>query len=298
MTEEQIEAYLNQLRAMGYTEDVVEVYRQQLAQTLGMTEAMTEFNQNMNQFNEFFGGLLDDDDEEDDEFYEQQETDLTLAEQWGVACGANLAYRNGQPLNILASGLDKQSTRHLFSSWWDVDSREELLKTLNWLEAEGHRNDFEFILQLYSLYDMAEAKKYIRQNVSGDMDEETEIERLRHMRDAKEQFTQDGLFTADSSAPNMMIWDFGRMINLCRYGIDAGYLQPEEAMERINQAAEKIQKSYNSWAELGIGYIFGRFLWNGGKDYAEWRDEMQVLLTHPESPWTQLPWDTYLGVRH
>lgn len=34
----------------------------------------------------------------------------------------------------------------------------------------------------------------------------------------------------------MLIWDYGRMINLCRYGFDCGYLTEEETVD----AARKI----------------------------------------------------------
>ncbi len=50
------------------------------------------------------------------------------------------------------------------------------------------------------------------------------------MRDALELFQEQKLIAPDFQ-PEMLIWDYARVINLSRGGVDAGYISKEEALE-------------------------------------------------------------------
>ncbi|MDR2176588.1 MAG: DUF1266 domain-containing protein, partial [Treponema sp.] len=63
---------------------------------------------------------------------------------------------------------------------------------------------------------------------------------------------------------NILAWDLGRNIALCRWGYDVGFLSEEEAWEKIMYYAKLIQPLYKSWEEYGYDYYMGRVFWASG----------------------------------
>lgn len=296
-----INAYLQQLKNMGLSDEMIEMYRQQMTQSMNIAGAwaqqLGQFTENMQLFNQAFtGDSGTGGNHAPGDIRLDPAASLPPARQWAIACGADLAYINGQWLNCLATGLDKKTCRHLLSEWWDIDSAEELENTLRWLKEEGHRYQFDIIWQALNTVSVKESKEFLRAYVvKNSMDEEVVLERMRNMRDAIELFREDGLLEG-IEAPDMMIWDFARIINLCRAGADAGYLAETAAWQYIMDAARSIQPVYRSWKQLSVSYQLARCVWGGGdeEDYARMKAGMNVLLQRPESPWAQLPWDTRL----
>ena len=61
---------------------------------------------------------------------------------------------------------------------------------------------------------------------------------------------------------SLLGWDYGRYICLCRWGYLVGWLNEQEAWEKIMPAAELLQKSFSSWEDLGRNYLIGRLFWS------------------------------------
>lgn len=59
-------------------------------------------------------------------------------------------------------------------------------------------------------------------------------------------------------------WDYDRYISLCGWGYIAGYLSEEEAWQRIMPAARLLQKTFESWIDLGKNHVVGREFWSWG----------------------------------
>lgn len=294
--EQQLDAYLKQLKAMGLTDEMIEAYKQQFAASM---KAATQWNQNVAQFAQNmqqFNGLFSDGDGDDDDETEGSEitlsdkTTLTPDEQRAIACGADLCMLNNQYLNDLPTGLGKKNCRQLLSQWWDIDGREEMIDTIARLQKTGHRQQFKIIAQAYTILDAKEGKRYLREDLAGVMDEEIAVERLRNLRDGLEQFVTDGLLSSEKKVPDMMIWDFARIINIARAGFDSGYLEREEALAAITDAATKIRAAYGSWKEMSVAYQFARYVWTGDDTYTQMKANMEVLLSDPESPWVTIMW--------
>ena len=114
-----IEQYLQQLRAMGLTEEAVEMYRKQMEQSIQMA-------------NNWAGQFLQEQGNEDPELPSEillnKDSQLDKEQQWAVACGADVAFTNGQYLNDLTTGLGKQVCRQLLSDWWDMTARKSWKK--------------------------------------------------------------------------------------------------------------------------------------------------------------------------
>lgn len=292
-----IEQYIQSLKAMGLSDEAIEMYKKQMEQSIAATNQwasqLNQFGQNMQQFNAMFSG-----DEGATNNYGQPKeillnpnSTLSTEQQWAVACGADLAMLNGQYLNDLTTGFSKQDCRDLLSEWWDIDSKEELTDNLNWLFEEGHRIQYDIIWQAMNTISIKESKAFLREYVAkNQIEEEAALERLRNMRDALELFREQHLIQPDTQ-PEMLIWDYARIINLSRGGFDAGYLSKEEALHYIMRCTDSIKKMYNSWKQLSVSYQFARCVWNGLDEdvIMEMSSNRELLLTDPESPWVKLP---------
>lgn len=288
-----IEQYLQQLKAMGMNDEAIEMYRKQMEQSIQMSNQwasqLNQFSQNMQQFNSMFTG--DTGTPQNEKKLINPASTLTPEQQWAIACGADLAFLNGQYLNDLSTGFTKQDCRDLLSQWWDIDSKEEVLETIEWLFAEGHRIQYDIIWQAMNAISIKESKAYLREYiVSSQIEEEAAMQRLRNMRDALEIFREHQLIGNDTQ-PQMLIWDFARIINVTRGSFDAGYLTREEALEIIMRCVEPIRNMYTSWKQLSVSYQFARCVWNGIEDgdLEDMMANMNMLLTDAESPWVKMP---------
>lgn len=297
MNSNMIEQYLQSLKAMGLTDEAIAMYRQQMEQQINLTNQWaSQMGQSGMDLQQQFANMFNagqEGDEDEGEVQLNPDSKLTQAEQWAVACGADLAQLNGQYLNDLTTGFSKQECRDMLSQWWDIDSKEELLEMLEWLFTEGHRIQYDTIWQAMNTVSIKESKAFLRENVANnEEEEELLLQRLRNMRDALELFQENKLIAADTQ-PEMLIWDYARIINLSRGGFDAGYITREEALSTIMRTVDPIKKMYNSWKQLSVSYQFARCVWNGiqPEEFQDMMEGMEVLLTDPQSPWVTLKWD-------
>lgn len=174
-----------------------------------------------------------------------------------------------------------QKCKDLLLRDWGIKNREDLLKTLDSLDKEGHSLRYKEIIKILDenrlLYEEEIAKKYHYEDFI--------IKRLffvRKMRDVIGDRT-------------LRAWDYGRMIYLCRDGYAIGFLSEQEAWERIERTAAKIEKLYYSWEDYGANYIIGRMFWATANDdeidRGNWASvAMSKLMYTKNSAWN-LPWD-------
>ena len=280
INKEMIEAQLQQLRNMGMTEDLIGTYRQQIEASMQAAEQMGV------DIGQAYDTTMD------SSITMSETTDLTPEQQWGIACGADLALLNDHPLNTLETDVSKSMIRQQLSDWWGVDGKDELQDMFNYLAEGGHRFRFAHVDKALRMSGTAEAKKYLKDNLNEDFD--TAMDWFRNMREAYEQFAEDGLLPENASLPNLIAWDYVRVINLCRNGFDAKYISKKEALEQIMITARKLQKEYSSWKELSVCYQFGRYVWGGDDQYEMLKEGMEELLSDENSPWINLDWNMKL----
>jgi len=92
-------------------------------------------------------------------------------------------------------------------------------------------------------------------------------------------------------------WNYPQAINLARLGYGAGYLQEDEAWNVITPAAERLQKTFSSWQELGAYYVSAwiKWHWSGQGDLRQTEYAYRMLLSDQDSPWRKYPWNLDLG---
>ncbi|NLR56800.1 DUF1266 domain-containing protein [Chitinophaga polysaccharea] len=297
MDQQYMDKYWEQLRNMGFSEDMINLYKQQVEQSMNQADSwnaqMSVFTENIKQFNQMFGG----DDADVCDMDDQPQvirlhtgSRLMPEQQWAIACGADIAFVNQQYLNDITTGMSKADCREQLSEWWDIDSTAELVDMLNWLRESGHRIEYDIIWQAINMVSMKESKAFLREYIaSNELEEAVVMERLRNTRDALELFKERKLIDK-SLQPDMLIWDFARIINLSRAGYDAGYLTCEAALDYMMQCVPLIKRSYTSWRHLSLSYQFARCVWNGVEmgSFETLHANMEYLLMAPESPWKRL----------
>jgi uncharacterized protein DUF1266 len=209
---------------------------------------------------------------------------------WALATTALLAYYNRDRVDQLSpnvrSAANVTETRRILREWWRVDSRSDLLQSLEFLERGGHRLEFQKLGE--SLTAMTDGEYQAALSA-----ERSQPYRVRLMKLTREHFRIH-------RGHSLVAWDYGRYIMLCRWGYMVGFLTENEAWQRIMPAARTIQGSFRSWAEFGEDYLVGREFWSHeemDKNGQIYRDIETWLLKEPRSPWNQWPWGMELGSR-
>jgi len=292
--QQQIDAYLKQLKAAGVPDAAIAAAKAQFEASM---KAAAQYMPSMSAMPnmESLGGMISAADinlsgeAEADEIKLSPKTTLTPDEQRAVACGADVSLLNGQYLNDLATGISKERCVEMLSSAWGIDNRKDMLATIDRLQKTGHRAQFALLAQA-APKDTPRAIHAALQKTGDDTDEDTIAERLANARAAQKQFTADALIKKGAKAPDMMVWDFARIINIARAGFDAGYLKRDEALAAITAAAAKIRETYKSWKEMSVAYQYARYIWGGDDTYELMKLNMESLLSDKKSPWVTIKW--------
>jgi Protein of unknown function (DUF1266) len=209
-----------------------------------------------------------------------------------LAFGAILDSQNGEPHSRLVPLVgpteeEKSRDKVLLASWWDIHSRDELLGTLDKLQSgeDGQRRDY---------WDIR------RRLLEGKMENYLRI----ISEAAAEKNNPAGVFIVvthlvplrGATLP-ITAWDFGRYINLCRWGVFCGWLTEQEAWDRIVPAARLLQASYASWDDFASDYLLGRNFWNPemGSDNETVRYTVKLLSLPPNGLWSTIRWDESLS---
>jgi hypothetical protein len=209
----------------------------------------------------------------------------TDAQRWAIACSAVLCEINHRS-HLLLGEVPKTPAnatmmrQELRDGLWEINSREDVLDRLDWIDHAGQRNDFEeFSGRVQKLSDAEFAAE-----VATAVDQRRSPYRLRYARQHYTEAGRDGLLG----------FDYIRYISLCRWAYAADYFTANESWARIMPVARLLQKTYTSWDALSQNYVLGRNFWltQGQEAFKETVDR---LLHDQSSPWIQSPWDTDLG---
>lgn len=213
---------------------------------------------------------------------------LEAQKGWALAASAILTQRNGQRHDLLGGSertvASVREWKRIMSEWWGINSRADLLAALKWLEEGGQRQDFE---QLGALVESLSP---------------TQLEELRaraqESQEATHKLQMVEKYYRALGKKSLLGWDYGRYISLCRWGYLVGYLTEGEAWARILPAAQTLQRTFDSWKDLGENYLIGREFWSPHetkKNGPLYHEAYQKLLNDPASPWHRYAWDLDLG---
>lgn len=231
---------------------------------------------------------------ESDEPGFKEESDITEESILkGIASGCNLAFLNSEYLNTLSTFKAFPEILEMLEADWGVESRGDLLETLEWLENEGHKKYFNIIWE--NLKEVPNAEWSIQLeglplNLLA-QDEDDSINDYAENLIIGYQILKDLDCFKSIASPDILSWDLGRAINLVRWGYDVEFLTKDEAITLIQKYSEKLRNVYNSWESLSEGYLLGFIMWSGDEEELDaLYDDHQVLLNHEKSPWVMYNW--------
>ena len=198
--------------------------------------------------------------------------------RWALAAAAILATYNHEPIDTLSSGGGVLGTRRLLQNSWDISSHDQLLQTLDWIDQGGHRQLFSALGARTASLSSEELSKVV-----GHLNPE----------DANSVMIAHRYYPRYASQ-SISAWDYARYINVCRWGVAAGYISEEEAWPRVMHAAQILQQAFTSWKEFGENYLVGREFWSLHQTKIDGQAMRAIylgLLNNPGSPWNRIPWN-------
>lgn len=168
---------------------------------------------------------------------------LSEREQYICAFASNLAYLNNQDLDSLDPGYFS-SARSVLKNSWGITNKQELLEKIEDLESYGHAGAYKAILAIENLHPNLSVIEIAQKECLSPL----EIVRLFFVRDMKDKIGEQGLEA----------WDKGRSLMLFRWALSAGYIDEEEAFEKMEPIVAKLIMNYSSWEDFISHYIAGR----------------------------------------
>lgn len=202
-------------------------------------------------------------------------------EAWALAASAIAATANREGTRTLAADTPARA-REILAVGWKVRTRDDLFNALNELEEGQEREMFSKMGERTSAMSEAEFEKVARR---------LNPLQANGLRVAREYYPR-------YQGQSLLGWDYARYINVCRWGVAAGYMTPDEAWPRIMNAARTLQRTFGSWQEFGQNYMVGRKFVppiDGGLPPESLQAAYSWLISNPASPWQRIPWNLPLN---
>ena len=104
-------------------------------------------------------------------------------------------------------------------------------------------------------------------------------------------------FYPSLGAKSLLAFDLGRFVMLCRAAYEANFMTENQVWNTIYPQAIVLQRTFSSWQEVGDNYILGTAFVSADeydKDQTRLEGALNRLMTSPQSPWVQIPWNLNL----
>ncbi|WP_432149769.1 DUF1266 domain-containing protein [Streptomyces sp. bgisy029] len=227
---------------------------------------------------------------------------------YGLACGAHLAIAAAVPWNEVGTVCrEYERERAQLRDSWGITDHAGWRRQLDiLLDARNSPPEPDFVLrtreqlaaglgELPSADLWRETAAGHAQDLGADAGTVKGIEDLvRRIMRYEARFRADGLLEPDGRVRTTVAYDYGRAVNLARWGLSARYCAPAEAEQAIVYAGALSKSAHRSWEDFSASYALGRVLRFDGESYGPFYEQNVIahrLLTESEgSPWRHIPW--------
>jgi hypothetical protein len=154
------------------------------------------------------------------------------------------------------------------SDYWNVNSRADLEKTLDWLLIEGHQQQY------------AQFRKALDENGGKDADiAKIDLAKYNLSKDNVQALQFIKAHYTEFSKAGIKAWDLARYINNICVAYQAGYFTRGEAIAWLQKAPQVAQQYYSDWNAYFNDFLLGRESWGGGEtDHAQFKSEVKGML--------------------
>lgn len=221
------------------------------------------------------------------EGFDPANTDLSKFQLWCVELAGVLASLNrGKHFCLEIDEINPKNInaykKYVLKESWDIENKDHLLETLEWLSQDGGDNQ-EYMTYVSLLEQNPEKtnKEIVSENKDLELDKEKmDLVRSYHFKHK-----------------NILGWDCGRYVFLCRIGYLVGFLTRDEALDCIQNAGDIVKENFASWEAFVKNYAVGRKFWAVEDDpedaafqYDEVIDVSKKLLSE-KGAWKAIPWE-------
>lgn len=221
----------------------------------------------------------------------------------GFACGAHIPVHVSSPWNALDDPVrDYVENRESLADSWGVTTAEDWSRQVDYLlsgmnvgpEVDAVLEVRRTLLRHQGHYDLLTWQNAVGDRArrqGGDADEMVRLAGVVTRYESR--FRTDGLLPHDGIVTSVFGYDFGRAVNMARWGFGGRFCDYPTAERIVLRAGELCRRHYSSWADFSAGYALGRVIRfdeeRYGHLYASVLGPHRLLMGDRSSPWWHVP---------
>jgi hypothetical protein len=228
-----------------------------------------------------------------------------------LGCGAHLAAANAVPWNSPGLAyLNYHEQLESLKEWWGIEGPVQWQNQVDALLDNENPQPVDLVLGIrmergagvQPTGDPAQDTRALTEAVESWCRDRGAPEGLRQeMHDiaqwvirAETWMRRDGVMAPGAIVATQDAWDWGRCVNMARWGLTCGFCDRTTAEQIVRHAGALCARTYADWGQLSAAYILGRVVKMGrqGNPEATYQDVLQIhrkLMQNPESPFLMLP---------
>ena len=221
----------------------------------------------------------------------------------GFACGAHIPVHVSSPWNALDDPVrDYAANRESLADSWGVTTAEDWSRQVDYLlggmnigpEVDAVLNVRRTLLRQQGHYDLLTWQNAVgnwARRHGGDPDEMVRLAGVITRYESR--FRTDGLLPHDGIVTSVFGYDFGRAVNMARWGFGGRFCDYATAERIVLRVGELCRQHYTSWADFSAGYALGRVIRfdeeRYGHMYVSVLGRHRLLMGDRTSPWWHVP---------
>ncbi len=219
------------------------------------------------------------------------------------ACGGHLAVQNGTPWNLLGeTDGDYFSSMRMLREQWGLHSPAEWGRVMSDLLGDESSDPGASLVLGIRRHTTASTDPVTWRDTLDRWCRHHELPRdtckalsalVGRILRYEGRMRADGLLAPDGVVHDVVAYDFGRAVNMARWGLQGQFTDHATARQALLRAGAQARRHYTSWADFSAGYVLGRLLRFDGEEFGEWYRSMllphRILMQDKESPWRNIP---------